>query len=125
MILSEGLFWIGLQRSCLKFLRDYSEVTWKKIVFTEQENDWSAEGGRLFLSLFSSFFGPSLGEAVSLSFCQSNQGEAVVVNQIHKEFNEDNPNIWEADPMESFWLGFPKMAPPDLVKFSGMDLKCK
>lgn len=42
-----------------------------------------------------SYFGTGLGES---GLSKSHQEEASVVNH-HKEINEDNPNIWETDPV--------------------------
>lgn len=81
---------------------DYSEVIWNKLLYTPSRKTTEPQKvDSCFFPVFLSFFGPGLGEAVSLPFCQSDQGETDVVNQIHKEINEDDPNIWEADTLVS------------------------
>lgn len=61
------------------------------------------------LSSYLSSLGSGMEEAVSLSFCEFNQK---AVKHLHKEINEDNPNICEPDHLlcatKMLLVGFPQ-----------------
>ena len=120
-----SVFWTESLRSCLKPLKIYSEVIWNKMLCAEQGNDRTIKGGPLFVSVFYLFLAPFRGSCLAVSVSvwprRGCCGKPRFIKTLTRTIQTSGTQIMMVSSRkEPFWLGFPKIAPPDLVKCSKM-----